>query len=711
MLFDAIINISRISPLVAFIVSFLLGAWIYFYNRNNIKNILFALFSLDLAIWAFACYIQSITKSYELALFYDQILYSVAAVAPALFLHCISLFTQKKHRLMIPASYFLGFIFFIINWSPFFRVGVDLNFGMRFVTMPYMGWYAYLITYSIIIIVAMYDLIVAIANKLGEERQQLLYVLFAFIVLLAGGQSYFILIFKKFNYLVDSILNLSSSVLLATYNLIMAIIITKFRFLNIWVVIRKSTAYIILLIIVLFLGIVSVSFYNFTISYVINDVLNSIILLSIVIILMISAGFFFIPLRHFIQTSYGRTFIKGWHDVDKLLADIAKELVPLFEIETVLRNIKKKFKQTIEIDLINIYLPIKDKNFSPVGYYLFGDDNIVKEKIPIDHPFIQYLLDHKDVVFYRNLPLDIKNSIRDIKSLNVHLYLPFFSSSSLEAIMALGSKASEDSYNSRDIALFRTILNQAVGILDRIRPYEKIKKEFDANQKKLYEAEIELERSRRLASLGTLIAGVTHEIRNPLSAIQTETDRLADKTRDLNYLEKHRDFILGEVKRIDNIVNRTLGLAKTEDINKTSINVNDVVDLSLRSISIGSNIKLRKELKEIPLIRGNSDQLHQVFDNLIQNAMQAMPKGGILLLQTYLEGDKVIVEVSDTGSGIPEEIQGKIFDPFFSTRHEGAGLGLSIVFQIMQYHGGTIKLVESRLGKGSTFLLRFPLSS
>lgn len=110
------------------------------------------------------------------------------------------------------------------------------------------------------------------------------------------------------------------------------------------------------------------------------------------------------------------------------------------------------------------------------------------------------------------------------------------------------------------------------------------------------------------------------------------------------------------------------------------------------------------------MTNGNPEELQEVFNNLIQNAIQAMPQGGTLTLRTYLKDKQIAAEVLDTGKGIPEEIQGKIFDPFFSTRHEGAGLGLSIAFHILQQHGGAIQL-KSKPGKGTTFTATFPLSA
>ena len=118
------------------------------------------------------------------------------------------------------------------------------------------------------------------------------------------------------------------------------------------------------------------------------------------------------------------------------------------------------------------------------------------------------------------------------------------------------------------------------------------------------------------------------------------------------------------------------------------------------------NISLKKELAPVPKITGDPEALQEVFINIIQNAMEAMADSGQLTIKTYPKYGGAIIEISDTGKGIPPEIQERIFDPFFSTRHEGTGLGLSIAYRIIREHAGDIKVV-SQLGKGTCFKITF----
>jgi two-component system sensor histidine kinase AtoS len=218
-------------------------------------------------------------------------------------------------------------------------------------------------------------------------------------------------------------------------------------------------------------------------------------------------------------------------------------------------------------------------------------------------------------------------------------------------------------------------------------------------------AERQLGRSQRLASLGTLTAGVTHEIRNPLTVIRAETERLASQPRDLEYLKTFSELLLKHIDRITGIVQRMLSLAKEKDRRNIDVDLNDIINTTTQFFTT-PGIYIDKNLQVIPPIKGYPEEIQEVIVNLIQNAIDAMPKGGRITIRSYLEENRSVIEISDTGKGIPQEIREKMFDPFYSTRHEGVGLGLSIVYRIVREHGGDIK-VASELGKGATFKLLF----
>jgi signal transduction histidine kinase len=215
-----------------------------------------------------------------------------------------------------------------------------------------------------------------------------------------------------------------------------------------------------------------------------------------------------------------------------------------------------------------------------------------------------------------------------------------------------------------------------------------------------------------MASLGTLAAGIAHEIRNPMATINLNTQILL---RDLNLDQEHQVYMVDiqkEVRKIERIISEILEFSKPKPAHLVETSVNDVV----QSVHEFIRVQLRKhgvqvhlELEDSPPpVLMDPAQVSQVLINLVINAMQAMPEGGDLTITTRHDPNNKRVElfVIDTGVGIPPENIDKIFDPFFTNKPEGTGLGLSIARQLLEKNQATIQ-VESTVGKGTTFCLRF----
>ncbi len=230
----------------------------------------------------------------------------------------------------------------------------------------------------------------------------------------------------------------------------------------------------------------------------------------------------------------------------------------------------------------------------------------------------------------------------------------------------------------------------------------------------LKKAEERLVLAERLSSLGELTAGVAHELRNPLAGIKINTQVLS-RVKDLSERERRiLESTQEGIEKIQKIVDDMLHFAKPKAADFKEEDINDVVENSL-SVLQG---KLRKgnvspvfERGEgLPKVRIDSHQIQQVLINLMLNAIQAMEKGGVLRIRTFLEeAGGIGLEVQDTGVGIPEVYIKRIFDPFFTTKSEGTGLGLSISLKILENHGATID-VKSEVGKGSTFTIHLPVA-
>jgi nitrogen-specific signal transduction histidine kinase len=240
--------------------------------------------------------------------------------------------------------------------------------------------------------------------------------------------------------------------------------------------------------------------------------------------------------------------------------------------------------------------------------------------------------------------------------------------------------------------------------------------------------ELQIRRSDRLASLGTLSAGMAHEIKNPLVSIKTFAQLLPERYQDSDFRDTFSNLIGHEIDRIDSLVNQLLRFARPAKPVLKPMHVHDVLEKSLQLVGhrlYQKEIKLARSWEaDVDTIRADADQLEQVFLNFFLNAMDAMNRGGELRVETEIRagsewvsaisgsnGDShevLRVTIRDNGEGIRGEDIPHVFDPFFTTKDYGTGLGLSVVHGIIQEHGGQIE-VESELTKGTAFHILLPL--
>jgi len=264
-----------------------------------------------------------------------------------------------------------------------------------------------------------------------------------------------------------------------------------------------------------------------------------------------------------------------------------------------------------------------------------------------------------------------------------------------------------------------TFANQAGLALENATLYRELKLFNEELEERVRKATEDLKKtqeqlilSSRLSALGQLSAGVAHEIRNPLTSIGILIHSLMEKLSPDDIRRDDTVVIKNEIERMNRIIQQFLDFARPSKPKMEMVNVNRLIHDTLLLVSYElkeQETEIKKELGHLPDIMADREQLRQVFLNVILNAMQAMPGGGVLRISTALKDNFVRISFQDEGRGIPELIRERLFEPFFTTKEEGIGLGLSITKRIIEDHGGTIE-VESREGEGTTLFLLLPLA-
>ncbi|MBA3011961.1 MAG: HAMP domain-containing protein [Proteobacteria bacterium] len=293
--------------------------------------------------------------------------------------------------------------------------------------------------------------------------------------------------------------------------------------------------------------------------------------------------------------------------------------------------------------------------------------------------------------------------------------LTLFNKESLFTDYLRKSLADPSGRNQQEIHLQRNeepqILLTGTGILesDQNKPSQIIFNLNDITALKKLEAKIR--QTQRLADLGTLAAGMAHEIRNPLSAIKTYVALLPGKIDKAGFLEKFQRTVPREINRLNTLIEELLELSRPPKYNFKPIDIRELLGHSIELLEADfktRGIDCQWDIpSELPTIMADTDQLEKAFINLMRNGAQAMPEGGKIALHVRCRENMVIIDFKDTGHGFSSDLAQSIFTPFFTTKAKGTGLGLAITHKVISEHGGQIE-ATSRENYGSCFSIRLP---
>ncbi|MBN1484989.1 MAG: GAF domain-containing protein, partial [Chloroflexia bacterium] len=263
-------------------------------------------------------------------------------------------------------------------------------------------------------------------------------------------------------------------------------------------------------------------------------------------------------------------------------------------------------------------------------------------------------------------------------------------------------------FNQKHVRLVTPLADQIAVALENARLYDDLQQQMD----ELKRTQAQLVQSAKLAAVGELAAGVAHELNNPLTGVLGYAEIAMIELEPEHPSYKDLQGIRAEALRASRIVRHLLQFSRQSEPKRTPADINQVTRQTLDVIRYHlqtSNVQVEESYEaDLPPLSLDEGQIRQVLLNLITNAFQAMPQGGQLRICSERRGDQIGISISDTGEGIAKDNLERIFDPFYSTKPSGTGLGLSVSLGIVQEHGGRIT-VESQPGQGSTFTVWLPI--
>ncbi len=710
-------NLYTSASTAALVINVALGFFVIHKGRDLLRNRLFGILCIIIGIWCAYPLAMSLAPSPEAALLFVRFIYVFAVFCPTVYLHFVLVLVNARKHLkpFVYAAYSTSAVLFFLNFSPLFIKDVTRNVPQsalqKFTLVPGPVYLVYVLGFVVMVGYGYTELIRAYRKSTAFERNQLRYIFLAFIVSALGGLIHFS---SSFGYKEP----FPHDFLLIAFTSVTSYAIVKHRLMDIRIIVKTGVIY------ALSTGVITGSFMLLVLGFqtVFSEyAVHARLPVAAVAALVIALAFY--PVKDRIQRAVDKYFYKEAYDYHRVLGDASKAMTSILDFEKLLSYILRAINDSMKIERGWILLRSQGgRKFDVRITAAFEDEPEFPAEAPLTsrNVLMEYLRGSTEPIVREEiermlLPDEAGSISREMGRFNADVAVPIVLKNRLMGAILLGPKLSGDIYTDEDLQLLTTLANQAAVAIRNAQLYSRLQQDLDT----IRYLEREKAKAERLASLGTMAAGIAHEIKNPLVSIKTFAQLLPEKASDPEFRDDFSQIATKEIDRIDSLVQGLLSLAKPSPPVFEAVDVNSVLDEILTSVLIrmeNRKISLRKEYDhDLPPAMGDVHQLKQVFSNIIINAIQATPEGGKITVMTSScdrsrgRDGCVSVKISDTGSGISQEESERIFNPFFTTKHEGVGLGLTICHRIIEDHRGAIEM-ESRVGKGTTFTISVPVA-
>lgn len=400
--------------------------------------------------------------------------------------------------------------------------------------------------------------------------------------------------------------------------------------------------------------------------------------------------------------------MKTINDMTRALSKIGELVTRPLDPGDILRQVVSITKDIMKIDVCSVYLIDPDDGMLVLAATVgLKDIAVGKVRIPRGEGITGRAAKQRRIVAVRDVTQDKRNKYIPITGEEVYrslLSAPLIYHNETFGVINVQTKRPR-TFTRQEKQLLNTIARLVSGLFRNARLYEGIsnaKRELEQTHERLIESE-------KMAALGRLSATLSHELRNPLSGLKGAAQLLARKTSDFDDRKPYVNLIIEEVERLGSIVDDLLSFAKPKALQYRQIDANQIIEDSLllhSEVLLYKNIIVRKRLSKLPLITADPNKFKQIVVNIILNASDAMPDGGELLVSSSVtineeRGKEVATfHFRDTGQGIPDEILENVFEPFYTTKHDGVGLGLAVCKSIIEQHRGKISIRSEKTDGG-----------
>jgi signal transduction histidine kinase len=658
-------------------------------------NRAFALFSLCLVSWNLDIAALYFFTEYDSALRWSAFFrYGMLFIPPTLYHMAVELTGRWSifNRTLLAIGYWISFVLCLANgggvlvdrlepfvWG-YYPVGAPLYKFHTFSDLLYFAATVYLLVRCLA------------SSESARQRQQLKIVLFGFVVLLSSGLTNLLPVYGIPFYPLGNLGNVFFAGAV-TYAIV------RHRFLDVELIITKTVAGAS----ALALWLAPLWMLTAEVQHLIYGATDNRLLLFALVVFVLS-GLVFPWLLRSSERVVRRLLWGQRYSAAQALSTFQETLVHVFDQKRILADLREVLADALQTESVAVHL------FQPaMGAYVdaygvsapfVASDDLPSVLMRRTGPVVR-----EEVMLEERDP-DAMRLATSLAARRVEVCAPLIAQEHPIGFLLLGQKRSRDIFSTEDLQLLSTVATGVAVALENARLYEELRN-----------SQIMLARTDRLAAVGTLAAGIAHEIRNPLVAVQTFVQLLPEQIDDPEFRTTFLELTNSELARVSTLINDLMTFARPSPAVLDEADLNELAAQVVRLLA--GQAKKREVTLTAQLSPGDlrcvvdQGQIKQVFMNLLMNALQATPAGGAVTISTSAVRETAgegycMIEVRDTGSGIPPEQKEQIFDPFFTTKDSGVGLGLFITHQIIKEHSGSID-VESEVGQGTRFLIRLPM--
>lgn len=699
---------SAISFLTFGVTSFL-AFFVYFKSNSKRLSYYYSLWTLSIGFWSLFLGFSVCTKNSHNAVLFSRLLHFFAILLPPIYVHFVLNFLDKKKTRLLVVLYGISIVYLAFLFSDLFLSVSFRDIQGFYVTKPGIIYPGHILFFTICVLFVYVQLVKALVKAKGTDRyHQINYFFIATLIGYSGGFTNYLInydvwIFPFYPF---------GNVTILLYVFIIGLGIVRYQFMNIEVVIKRTAV---------FAGLFAFVYGIFSVVTIIGQQFfkNSlgwnqwVAMIPTVAIITLALR----PLEIFLTNATERFLFQKKYDYRELLKTLTDEVLTVLDLiqlpqQTVLGLIRIMKLESAAVLLFN-----KDfRQFSLTAAsgvkekeIIFKDDDAIVLYLKASN---QHILRDKD-----SEKIEGEGHLKgQFKRLNAKLCLPISLHDDMIGILSLGAKKSGEDYTDEDIAILDTLAKTLAIAISNAQLFDELSK-----------TQAEAAQREKMAVIGTLAAGINHEICNPLGIVRGQCEMFLLNQRDGFYDKKPAQEVLKissdimnkvikETDRATAITKKLSGFAKPSkrsDLEQVLVEkeIDEVIGLVGHDLKL-SNIDFHQDFpKNFPVILADKKQIQEVLFNIIRNAAQAMEARGKgkISVTGFMDNDYAVIRIADNGTGIPADKIGQIFNPFYTTKApgKGTGLGLFIVKQVVERNKGTIA-VESELGVGTTFTLRFP---